>query len=70
VPWKIANGTENLVLQGLKFQQMGICRKFGEPVMTDLLPAISVESELLTGPQSLDLPLQPGVGGFAEFGPP
>jgi hypothetical protein len=27
-PWKIANGAENLVLQALQFQQMGICRKF------------------------------------------
>jgi hypothetical protein len=28
VPWKIANGAENLGLQALQFQQMGICRKF------------------------------------------
>jgi hypothetical protein len=41
-----------------------------EPVLTDLLPAISVESELLAGPQWLELPLQPGVDGFAEFGQP
>jgi hypothetical protein len=27
VPWKIVNGAENLVLQALQFQQMGICRK-------------------------------------------
>jgi hypothetical protein len=27
-PWKIASGVENLVLQALQFQQMGICRKF------------------------------------------
>jgi hypothetical protein len=28
VPWKIANGAENLVLQALQFQQMDICHKF------------------------------------------
>jgi ribosomal protein S19E (S16A) len=27
-PWKIVNGAENLVLQALQFEQMGICRKF------------------------------------------
>jgi hypothetical protein len=30
-----------------------------ELILTDLLPAISVESELLAGPQWLELPLQP-----------
>jgi hypothetical protein len=28
VPWKFANGPENLVLQATKFQQMCICHKF------------------------------------------
>jgi hypothetical protein len=28
VPWKIANGAENRVLQALQFQQMGICHEF------------------------------------------
>jgi hypothetical protein len=27
-PWKVANGAENIVLQALQFQQVGICRKF------------------------------------------
>jgi hypothetical protein len=27
-PWKIANGEENLDLQALQFQQMGVCSKF------------------------------------------
>jgi hypothetical protein len=26
-PWKVANGAENLVLQVLQFQQVGICSK-------------------------------------------
>jgi hypothetical protein len=37
-PWKIANGTENPVLQALQFQQMGFCRKF--PVIADLITAL------------------------------
>jgi hypothetical protein len=28
VPWEIANGAENPVLQALQFQQMDFCRKF------------------------------------------
>jgi hypothetical protein len=27
-PWKIASGAENLVLQVLQFQKVGVCRKF------------------------------------------
>jgi hypothetical protein len=27
-PWKVASGAENLVLQALQFQKVGICRKF------------------------------------------
>jgi hypothetical protein len=38
-----------------------------EPVLTDLLSVISVKSELLAGPRSLELPLHSGVDGFAEF---
>jgi hypothetical protein len=34
-------------------------------VLTDLLYAFSVKSELLAGPLSLELPLHPGMGGFA-----
>jgi hypothetical protein len=27
-PWKFTSGVENLVLQALQFQKVGICRKF------------------------------------------
>jgi hypothetical protein len=27
-PWKLDNGAENLVLQALQFQKIGVCRKF------------------------------------------
>jgi hypothetical protein len=29
-PWKVSNGAENLILQAVQFQQMGICRKLLE----------------------------------------
>jgi hypothetical protein len=36
--WKVANGSENIVLQALQFQQMAICCKF--PDIVDLMSAL------------------------------
>jgi hypothetical protein len=41
-PWNVTSRTENVVLQGLQFQRMSVCREFpdGTGVRIDLLSAL------------------------------